>query len=112
MPEYSFRCTKKKCGHEFNSICSFRDYDEGFVNVECPECGKKKPKRILVFSAVHFVGSPDKMNNFSYAAEKNFERAQQESANAREEAAKKGITSPYADLPDFTDNGNRMNFTD
>lgn len=52
------------------------------------------------------------MNNFQYAAEKNFESAQIQSSDARAEAKKKGITSPYADLPDFTDNGRRMNFID
>src|SRR6185437_11579900 len=100
MPEYSFRCTKKKCQHEFNALCSFDDFDEGFSGIKCPACGKKKPEHIFALNRVHFVGSTDKMNNFEYAAEKNFEKAQIESSTAREEAAKKGITSPYANLPD------------
>ncbi len=111
MPQYSFRCTKKKCQHEFDDVCSFKDFDEGFPNVKCPKCGKKKPEKLLNTS-VSFLNNPDKMNNFTYAAQKNFDKATQESTNARDEARKKGITSPYADLPDFTDNGRRMNFID
>jgi len=110
MPEYNLCCKKKTCKHEFTALCSFKDFDNGFSDVGCPKCGKKKPKHILSLS-VHFVGNPDKMNNFEYAAEKNFERAQQESSLARNEARKKGI-NPYANLPDFTDNGRRMNFVD
>lgn len=111
MPEYSFRCSKKKCSYEFEEICSFSDFDNNFVDVKCPECGKKKPNKIFVVNRVHSVGGSDKMNNFEYAAEKNMERAQIESHTAREEAAKKGINS-YNNLPDFTDNGRRMNFID
>lgn len=110
MPEYSFRCTKKKCQHEFDEICTFNDVD--FVDVKCPKCGKNKPKKVFTINRVSFVGSTDKMNNFQYAAEKNFEAAQIESSTARAEAKKRGMTSPYADLPDFTDNGRRMNFVD
>jgi putative FmdB family regulatory protein len=112
MPEYEFCCVSKKCGNEFKALCSFQDYDEGFKNVKCPKCGKKKPKKVFSLNSVHFVGNPDKMNNFEYAAHKNFDKAQQESAGARDEARKKGVVSPYADLPDFTNNGNRMNFVD
>jgi hypothetical protein len=90
----------------------FSDYDNKFVDVKCPKCGKKKPTHVFVLSPVHFVNNPDKMNNFEYAAEKNFEKAQIESSTAREEARKKGIVSPYADVPDFTENGRRMNFID
>jgi predicted nucleic acid-binding Zn ribbon protein len=111
MPEYNLKCSSKKCGHEFTAICSFKDYDAGFPGVECPECGKKKVKTFGL-NNVFFIGSSDKMNNFEYAAKTNFNKAQVESITAKEEAIKKGVKSPYADLPDLTDNGNRMNFID
>lgn len=112
MPTYNLQCSSKKCKHTFSSICSFKEYDAKFANTECPKCGKKKPIRSSAIEAPAFIYSSDKMNGFTYAAQKNFEKATIESMTAKEEAAKKGITSPYADLPDFTDNGNRMNFTD
>lgn len=112
MPKYSFCCSKKKCNHNFDEICSFRDFDNNFVGLKCPKCGKKKPDRVFTINSVGVVGNLAKMNNFQYAGEKNFEKAQQESSSAREEAKKKGIVSPYADLPDFTDNGRRMNFVE
>lgn len=112
MPEYSFVCKSKKCQNKFDAFCTFDDFEDKFVDVECPKCGKKKPKYIFTINSITFGNNPDKMNNFQYAAEKNFEGAQIESSNAKREAARKGITSPYADLPDFTDNGNRMNFVD
>lgn len=110
MPAYSFQCSKKTCKTVFEEICTFSDFDQGFPNVKCPKCGKKKPKRAITAPA--FGNNPDKMNNFEYAAQKNFNNAQIQSHTAREEASKKGIVSPYADLPDFTDNGRRMNFVD
>lgn len=112
MPQYTLICTKKTCKHEFDEICSFSDYDDKFSKVKCPECGKKKPKLSEKLNRIHFIGSTDKMNNFTYAAQTNFNNAIEESTAAKEEARKRGITSPYADLPDFTDNGNRMNFVD
>lgn len=111
MPEYNLKCGVKKCGHEYSTICSFKEFDAKFANTPCPKCGKKKSKQTGMHN-VHFVGSSDKMNNFEYAAKTNFEKATVESMTAKEEAAKKGIRSPYADLPDYTDNGNKMNFID
>lgn len=110
MPEYSFRCKSKKCQHEFDDLCSFAD--EKFEEVKCPKCGKNKPKKVFTINRVSFVGSSDKMNNFEYAAKKNFEAAQVESSTARAEAAKRGMGNPYPDLPDFTDNGRKMNFVE
>jgi ssDNA-binding Zn-finger/Zn-ribbon topoisomerase 1 len=112
MPNYSLVCGRKKCQHRFDSICSFKEYDLKFANVECPECGKKKPKLSDEPVAPAFINSSDKMNGFTYAAQKNFENATIHSATAKEEAKKRGIRSPYADLPDITDNGNKMNFTE
>lgn len=111
MPEYNLKCQVKKCGHEFATICSFKEYDAGFVNVECPECGKKKVKQYGL-NSVHFLNNPDKMNNFEYAAKKNFEKATVGSTTARKEAAKKGVRSLYPDQPHLTDGGNRMKFID
>lgn len=108
MPYYLFRCTKKKCQHEFEEMFTFSEFDQGCPKAKCPKCGKKKPDRLIAMA--HFGNNPDKMNNFEFAAQKNFDRATQESSNARDEAKKKGIKSPYADLPDFTENGKRMNF--
>jgi putative FmdB family regulatory protein len=111
MPNYEFRCSKKKCAHLFEEICSFKDFEAGFPKIKCPKCKGKKVVKLMNFT-VNALNSTDKMNNFEYAAEKNFEKAQIESFIAKEEAKKKGITSPYADLPDYTDNGRRMNFVD
>lgn len=111
MPIYSFTCSKKTCQKNFDEICSFSDFDAGFPSVKCPDCGKKKPKPVMN-RQVCFANSTDKMNDFTYAAKKNFANAMVESSNAREEAKKKGLRSPYAEVPDFTDNGNRMNFVD
>lgn len=110
MPTYNLICTRKKCKHEFDTICSFKEYEVKFANTKCPACGKKKPKVSDKLFAPAFIGSSDKMNGFTYAAQKNFEKATVESMTAKEEAAKRGIRSPYADLPDITDNGNKMNF--
>jgi len=109
MPQYSFRCSKKTCKHEFEELCSFSDFDLGFPNIKCPKCGKKKPEKILN-TIVHFGNNPDKMNNFEVAARRNMEKAQKESQAAREEGARRGIENPYTELPDITDNGRKMNF--
>lgn len=111
MPNYEFQCKNKKCSNYFEEVCTISDFDADFPEVRCPKCKSKKIKRLLSGCPV-FLNSPDKMNNFEYAAEKNFEKAQIESSTAKELARKKGITSPYNDLPDFTDNGRRMNFID
>jgi putative FmdB family regulatory protein len=110
MPTYEFKCKKKTCGTVFSELCSFTEFDAGFPDVRCPECNGKKVE--IGLGCASALNSTDKMNNFEYAAEKNMERAQGESAAARDEARKKGLRSPYADLPDFTDNGRRMNFTE
>lgn len=110
MPTYEFVCTKKTCKHEFSELCSFSDYENGFTSIACPECGKKKPKKLLSANVL-FADSPDKMNNFEWFGQKNMEAAQVQSHNAREEAKKRGI-APYRELPDGTDNGRRMNFVD
>jgi putative FmdB family regulatory protein len=111
MPNYEFKCKKKKCSKVFSEICTLKEFEAGFPDVLCPDCGGTKVEK-LMNTRVGILNSTDKMNNFEYAAEKNFEKAQVESMTAKEEAAKRGITSPYAELPDFTDNGNRMNFVE
>ena len=109
MPIYDFVCTKKKCKKEFQKICSFK---EDLNTVKCPACnGKVKKVFDIETLRIHISGTTSKMDNFEYAAKKNMNKAQNESSRAREEAAKQGINT-YNNLPDFTDNGNRMNFID
>lgn len=111
MPNYNLKCSSKKCGENFDAICSFKEYDVKFINTKCPKCSKNKPTvNTDLKHAPWFLNSPDKMNNFEYAAKKNFSKAEDESRNAKEEAVKRGIKSPYSDLPDITDNGKKMNF--
>ena len=48
MPMYEFQC--KKCGAEFEELCSMTEADSG--KVECPECGaNKSEKQMSTFAA-------------------------------------------------------------
>ena len=50
MPIYDYRCDH--CGHVFSAVQSFQDEPLG----KCPNCGKK-PRRLIVPSAIVFKGS-------------------------------------------------------
>ena len=50
MPIYDYRCDA--CGHAFSAV---RSYSDGPVE-ECPHCGKR-PRKLLVVPAVVFKGS-------------------------------------------------------
>jgi putative FmdB family regulatory protein len=53
MPIYEYRC--RKCSHQFERI---RPMDDDGADLECPECGRRAPERVLsVFAAS--TGSPD-----------------------------------------------------
>lgn len=107
MPNYEFRC--KECSHVFEHLCTWKEYDDGFPGLNCPECQGSIGHTLTVPG---IIGTSSKMDNFEYAAEKNMDKARVESSTAREQAKKLGIESPYGDVPDFTDNGRRMNFID
>ena len=47
MPLYEYRC--KKCGTCFEQLVSLADRDTG---IECPQCGAKRPDRLLSSFAV------------------------------------------------------------
>jgi len=52
MPIYEYRC--RKCSHRFERI---RPMDDDGSELECPECGRRAPERVLsVFAAS--TGSP------------------------------------------------------
>jgi putative FmdB family regulatory protein len=42
MPIYIYECTK--CSHEFEVL---QKIGEGNEDISCPECGKKKPKKLV-----------------------------------------------------------------
>ena len=50
MPIYDYRCDH--CGHAFSAVQSFKDEPLE----KCPNCGKR-PRRLIVASAVVFKGS-------------------------------------------------------
>jgi len=43
MPTYSFKC--KKCGHKFQVILSFKEYEER--KRKCPKCGSGSVEQVL-----------------------------------------------------------------
>jgi putative FmdB family regulatory protein len=43
VPTYSFKC--KKCGHTFQEILSFKEYQEG--KRKCPKCGSDSVEQVL-----------------------------------------------------------------
>jgi putative FmdB family regulatory protein len=43
MPTYSYKC--RKCGHRFQEILSFREYEEG--KRKCPKCGSGDVVQLL-----------------------------------------------------------------
>lgn len=55
MPLYEFRCPA--CGHKFEEITSSSQIDE----VVCPECGERKPERLMST----FATMGDSMSSFS-----------------------------------------------
>jgi len=82
--------------------------------VKCPECQSKKLDKLItgpaaVTFAKNIVKESSKFDNFGYAARHNFYEAQQESAKAREAAARRNL-KPYRHIDD-TQLGKRMNFT-
>ena len=42
MPIYEYKCSM--CGERFEA---FRGINDDDIEVECPECGEKKPRRIV-----------------------------------------------------------------
>ncbi len=42
MPTYSFKC--RKCGHTFQVILSFKEYEE---KKKCPKCGSGSVDQVL-----------------------------------------------------------------
>jgi putative FmdB family regulatory protein len=43
MPTYSYEC--RKCGHAFQKILSFKEYEAG--KVKCPKCGSGSVAQVL-----------------------------------------------------------------
>jgi putative FmdB family regulatory protein len=99
MPMYCFHC--KSCKFNFEVLCH---YDERSKQ-KCPECKKKKNVESVI-GQVHILGPTDsKRGNMEWAGPYNFEKAQKESAAAREQAAAKGL-SPYRNIDDITGGNN------
>jgi putative FmdB family regulatory protein len=61
MPIYEYQCdTEKGCGHRFELMQRFDDP----VPETCPECGKKRVKRLISIPALKFIGSGFYVNDY------------------------------------------------
>ncbi len=45
MPTYTYECAE--CGHRFEEILSFKEYEERKGKRQCPKCGKDGAEQIL-----------------------------------------------------------------
>jgi putative FmdB family regulatory protein len=97
MPSFVFQCSK--CQHVFEELCGVEDRKK----VKCVKCRSKKIQQ--VFTPPTIIGTSSKMDNFDYAAQKNFDRAQGESRTAREEAAAREL-DPYRHIDDISSGTN------
>ena len=96
---YVFFC--KKCELEFEHLCKYEERDA----VKCPECNKKKSVEKRLGACNITFSNPkgtSKMDNFSYAAGYNLEKAQGERRAAEAEAKVRGIKNPYNRIDDIS----------
>jgi hypothetical protein len=97
---YTFCC--KNCKINFEELCKYEEISK----MKCPQCNKKKGVSHLLSGAPCILGPTDsKRGNMEWAGPYNFEKAQKESAAAREQAVKKGL-NPYRNIDDITSGGN------
>ncbi len=45
MPFYEYECSK--CGHHFEMMLSVSSRDEEEKKLVCPECGTRRPRRLI-----------------------------------------------------------------
>jgi putative FmdB family regulatory protein len=96
---YNFHC--KKCELNFETLCRYEARDK----VKCPQCNKKKGLENVI-GGFHILGpTKSKRGDMEWAGPYNFEKAQIESSDAREQAVKKGI-DPYRNIDDITSGNN------
>jgi putative FmdB family regulatory protein len=100
MPTYCFRC--KKCAGEFEIICKFVERE---AKAFCQKCQTNEIE-FFIDGCANILGPTDsKKGDIEWAGKYNFEKAQRESAAAREQAVEKGI-SPYRNIDDITSGEN------
>lgn len=95
MPTYVFHCDK--CDYIFEEM---HGMSEDLSKVKCEKC-KKKTRQLM--TCPHILGpTSSKLDNFSYRAGYNYDKATKESSTAREEAARRGINPGYKSIDDIS----------
>jgi putative FmdB family regulatory protein len=68
---YDYRCTSKKCGHEFEIFHRCTQEEAAKTRVLCPECGEDCTRLMGTGCGVHFKGSGFHCTDYKKPAHKS-----------------------------------------